>query len=120
MAAMCMHIQERGSRLVLARGRALSVLGELVERTKPTAVFWNRRYEPAARECSTRVKEALTYERQYTDASTLLFSHVQGKPECLELLEEMRREEAQYAIGAGGPPSTAAGRPDQTGSFKAL
>jgi hypothetical protein len=67
---------------------------------------------------ATRVKEALTYERQYTDSSTLLFTHVQGKPECLELLEEMRREEAQYTISS--QPSTAAGRPDQTGAFKAL
>jgi serine/threonine-protein kinase len=67
---------------------------------------------------ATRVKEALQYERQYTDSSTLLFSQVQAKPECAELLEEMRREEAQYTIS--NQPSTAAGRPDQTGSFKAL
>ncbi|HEY1283866.1 MAG TPA: deoxyribodipyrimidine photo-lyase, partial [Steroidobacteraceae bacterium] len=52
-------LRERGSRLILARGRSQAVLGELVERTKAAAVYWNRRYEPAARECGARVKHAL-------------------------------------------------------------
>src|SRR5262249_14983829 len=58
LRALDESLRERGSRLIVAQGRTQSVLGELVERTHATAVFWNRRYEPAARECSTRVKQA--------------------------------------------------------------
>ncbi len=44
-------------------------------------------------------------------------NHLKGRPECLELLEEMRREEASFAIGAQGHTST---RADQTGAFKTI
>jgi serine/threonine-protein kinase len=48
---------------------------------------------------ATRVREALSYEKTFTEASALLLNHLRGRPECAELLEEMRREEAQYAVG---------------------
>ena len=50
-------LRERGSRLILARGRAIELLPELAERSGATAVYWNRRYEPAAIECSAAVKK---------------------------------------------------------------
>jgi deoxyribodipyrimidine photo-lyase len=59
LSALDESLRERGSRLTLGRGRTQAVLNELVERTGATAVFWNRRYEPAARERSTQVKQAL-------------------------------------------------------------
>jgi serine/threonine-protein kinase len=48
---------------------------------------------------ATRVREALSYEKTFTEASGLLLNHLRGRPECAELLDEMRREEAQYAVG---------------------
>ncbi len=65
---------------------------------------------------ATRVREALGYEKTFTDGSGLLLNHLKGRPECLELLEEMRREDASFAIGAQGH----AGRSEQTGAFKTI
>jgi hypothetical protein len=61
------------------------------------------------------VREALSYEKTFTEASALLLNHLRGRPECAELLEEMRREEAQFAMGA-----QPAAKADQTGAFRAL
>jgi serine/threonine protein kinase len=63
---------------------------------------------------ASRVKEALGYEKSFTDSSALLLNHLKGRPECSELLEEMRREEASFQLGASGHA-----RSDQTGAFKA-
>ena len=41
-------LRERGSRLVLARGHIASVLAKLIRQSGASAVYWNRRYEPAA------------------------------------------------------------------------
>jgi eukaryotic-like serine/threonine-protein kinase len=41
---------------------------------------------------ATRVREALGYERSFTDASSLLVRHLQGRPECRELLESLTEE----------------------------
>jgi len=38
---------------------------------------------------ATRVREALGYEQAFTSATSLLMSHLKGRPECRELLEEM-------------------------------
>src|SRR5690242_1958797 len=56
-------LRKRGSRLILAQGRTTKALTALVEKTNATAVYWNRRYEPAARACSDAVERALTSER---------------------------------------------------------
>ncbi len=65
---------------------------------------------------ATRVREALSYEKTFTESSALLLNHLKGRPECAELLDEMRREDAQYAMGS--QPSAA--KADQTGAFKAM
>ncbi|UJR83066.1 serine/threonine-protein kinase [Sandaracinus amylolyticus] len=65
---------------------------------------------------ATRVREALAYEKTFTDCSALLMSHLKGRPEVGELMEEMRREEAQYASQSQYSPRPA----DQTGAHKAL
>ena len=48
-----------GSRLILRRGPALSVLEALVAETGATGVFWSRLYDPAAKARDTEVKAAL-------------------------------------------------------------
>lgn len=47
LAALDAHLRELGSRLTLRRGPALKALQTLVRESGATAVFWNRRYEPA-------------------------------------------------------------------------
>jgi deoxyribodipyrimidine photo-lyase len=53
-------LRKRGSQLILAKGRAAELLPKLAEQAAATAVHWNRRYEPAALECSAAVEKALT------------------------------------------------------------
>ncbi len=48
LAALDAALRERGSRLILARGDAAARLREIARATGVAAVFWNRRYEPAA------------------------------------------------------------------------
>ena len=38
---------------------------------------------------ATRVREALGYEKQFSEASSVLISHLRDRPECRELLEEL-------------------------------
>ncbi|MBW2460617.1 MAG: protein kinase [Deltaproteobacteria bacterium] len=45
---------------------------------------------------ATRVREALSYEKSFTDASGTLVDHLKGKAECRELLEEVRKDMAQH------------------------
>jgi deoxyribodipyrimidine photo-lyase len=51
-------LRKRGSRLVLATGRAKSTLLELAKQTGATAIYWNRRYEPAVRDVEAQVATA--------------------------------------------------------------
>ena len=48
LAALDASLRERGARLLLARGDAETQLREIVRATGAGAVYWNRRYEPAA------------------------------------------------------------------------
>jgi serine/threonine-protein kinase len=41
---------------------------------------------------ATRVREALSYEKAFSEASTTLIAHLRGRPECRELLEEVASE----------------------------
>ncbi len=51
-----------GCPLILRRGRALDVLGELCDRHSIQAVYWNRLYDPAAIERDRTIKTALSQE----------------------------------------------------------
>jgi len=53
-------LRERGSELVVRRGRALDELRRLISETGAKAVFWNRLYGPTAVKRDTRVKAELT------------------------------------------------------------
>jgi len=52
-------LARRGVRLVLRRGPTIETLLSLAKNTGATAVFWNRRYEPAAMQRDAKVQEAL-------------------------------------------------------------
>ena len=51
--------RQLGGRLLIRRGRSLTVLQGLLQSTDAVAVYWNRLYEPAAIARDTRVKQAL-------------------------------------------------------------
>ncbi len=60
LAALDLSLRERGSRLLLARGDSAAVLRELVEATGADALYWNRRYEPAAIARDSGIKAELS------------------------------------------------------------
>jgi len=64
-----------------------------------------------------RVREALSFEKIFTDSSSLLMGQLQGRPEVSELFDEMKREEAAHSMQVASSGSI---RADQTGSFKAM
>jgi deoxyribodipyrimidine photo-lyase len=61
-----------GSRLILRSGPTVAALTSLIEETGATAVFWVRRYEPAARRLEEQVQRAL----QARGVATAAFSGV--------------------------------------------
>jgi deoxyribodipyrimidine photo-lyase len=67
-------LRAQGSRLILAKGPAATLLPQLAKQANATAVYWNTRYEPAARQCSDDVTSALTRQGIETKGfnSTLL------------------------------------------------
>jgi deoxyribodipyrimidine photo-lyase len=48
LAALNADLEKRGSRLIIRRGPTAAALNCLVEESGASAVFWNRRYEPAS------------------------------------------------------------------------
>lgn len=59
LKALATDLAGRGSRLQVARGASLETLRDLVMQTDAAAVFWNRRYEPAAEKRDADIKQAL-------------------------------------------------------------
>ncbi|TVR03992.1 MAG: deoxyribodipyrimidine photo-lyase [Deltaproteobacteria bacterium] len=59
LASLSSDLERLGSPLVLRRGRALEVLEDVVGSSGATAVFWNRRYDPAGVAVDRGVKAAL-------------------------------------------------------------
>ncbi|MBN2492902.1 MAG: deoxyribodipyrimidine photo-lyase [Planctomycetes bacterium] len=59
LAALGRDLEERGSRLILRRGPVIGTLLDLVAQTGAGAVFFHRRYEPAARRCEEALLDAL-------------------------------------------------------------
>lgn len=59
LAALDESLRAMGSRLILRRGPTLAALQALIKETGATAVFWNRRYEPAVTARDTEIKAAL-------------------------------------------------------------
>jgi deoxyribodipyrimidine photo-lyase len=59
LTALDQELRRLGSRLIIQRGKAAAVLGRVAATTGAGAVVWNRRYEPAALECSSAVSDRL-------------------------------------------------------------
>ena len=59
LASLAEQLRERGARLISRRGPTQQTLDKLVQETGATAVYWNRRYEPAAIERDKQVKATL-------------------------------------------------------------
>ena len=59
VAAFATALEQAGSRLILRRGPALTVLRQLIGETGASEVHWGRQYDPAARIRDTAVKAAL-------------------------------------------------------------
>ncbi|MFS0893799.1 cryptochrome/photolyase family protein [Microbacterium sp. 179-I 3D3 NHS] len=59
LASLSERLEERGSQLVLRRGRAAEAIRALAEETHAGAVFWNRRYGGPEREIDAGIKAAL-------------------------------------------------------------
>jgi deoxyribodipyrimidine photo-lyase len=57
--ALDASLRDLGSRLILRRGPTLPALQALARETRASAVFWNRRYEPAMIARDKQIKEAL-------------------------------------------------------------
>lgn len=55
LRALDTDLRNRGLRLILARGSTVQALTDLATRCSASALYWNRRYEPAAVRCSQRV-----------------------------------------------------------------
>ena len=75
LAALDRDLRDRGSRLILRRGDALSALRHIAGETGATAVVWNRRYEPDAIARDTRIKTTLAADglAVHSTNSALLF-----------------------------------------------
>lgn len=59
LKALASELQGAGSGLILRSGPSLETLQRLIKETGATAVYWNRRYEPAVITRDTLVKTAL-------------------------------------------------------------
>jgi deoxyribodipyrimidine photo-lyase len=68
-------LEERGLRLILRRGAAEKILLELAEETRASAVFWTRRFEPAAVARQRAVAKTLKTNgiEPHAHSGTLLF-----------------------------------------------
>jgi deoxyribodipyrimidine photo-lyase len=59
LRALDRDLADAGSRLIVRSGNSLQVLRQLAEETGASGVFWNRLYDPAARERDATIKAAL-------------------------------------------------------------
>jgi deoxyribodipyrimidine photo-lyase len=59
LASLDRSLRQAGSRLTIRRGPTLETLRSLANETGATAVFWNRRYEPAIIARDTKIKSGL-------------------------------------------------------------
>lgn len=75
LQALDADLRKRGSRLILAKGPAVATLRELAKRAGASAVYWNRRYEPAAIAVEARVASHSGLDTKSFNASLLIEPH---------------------------------------------
>jgi deoxyribodipyrimidine photo-lyase len=75
LARLETSLRQRGSRLIIRRGPALVALRSLLDETGATAVYWNRRYEPAVVARDRDLKTALRTDGRRAESfnGSLLF-----------------------------------------------
>jgi deoxyribodipyrimidine photo-lyase len=75
LAQLDSSLRDRGARLILRHGPALEMIQQLVIETAASAVYWNRRYEPAAIDRDRRLTSALSEHGTSAEScnSALLF-----------------------------------------------
>ena len=60
LRALDASLRSLGSRLILRRGAAERVIGELAHECDASAVYWNRAYDPGTRDRDTRISRPST------------------------------------------------------------
>lgn len=73
------QIEHKGGRLIIRRGPSLGTLRQLAKQTGAEAVFWNRRYEPAAKARDTRVESGLRGDGLYVESHNGSLLHEPGE-----------------------------------------
>ena len=75
LAQLDASLRQRGSRLIIRRGPTLETIRALLDQIGATAVYWNRRYEPAVIDRDSRVKAALQKDGRIAESfnGSLLF-----------------------------------------------
>lgn len=58
---------------------------------------------------ATRVREALSYEKAFMDASQLLMNHLRGRPECRDVFDELSADVGGNATAEGNVAAAAGG-----------
>lgn len=59
LISLAADLEDMGNRLVLRRGKALTVLQQLQQETGATGIYWNRLYDPASLQRDQHIKETL-------------------------------------------------------------
>ncbi|MGR4874246.1 cryptochrome/photolyase family protein [Pseudoxanthomonas sp. LARHCG66] len=59
LASLDASLRQRGSRLLIRHGPSRCTLQDLIDASGATAVFWNRKYEPATQPRDAAIKQAL-------------------------------------------------------------
>ena len=63
------------------------------------------------------MKEALTFEKGFDDATTVLLQHLRDKPECRDVIEELINGERERTMLRKNPTTTTVKRDEQTGTL---
>jgi len=66
---------------------------------------------------ATRVKEALTFEKGFDEATTVLLQHLRDRPECRDVIEELINGERERTMLRKNPAATAPKRDEQAGAL---
>ncbi len=56
---------------------------------------------------AARAREGLKYEKSFFEASNVLMTHLKGKPECRELMNELTAGEHESPQPSPGPSRSA-------------
>jgi deoxyribodipyrimidine photo-lyase len=78
LTALEAQLHDLGSRLIIRCGPTLKTLRALVKETGTTAIFWNRRYEPAVIARDAKVEEALRQDGLTVESFNAALLHEPG------------------------------------------